>query len=85
MRANEPYNAQILIELMNSVEAATYKRPTVWHPISEWINAMNNHPEDFRIEDSQLIWLGAIARTLSGEDDILLKKWREVNEQSRTN
>ena len=86
MRVNGPYNEQTLKELINNVEAATINQDNVvFFPITVWMYELEKHPDRFYLENSQLRWLGGIVQTISGQEDMLIKKWREINEQNKTN
>lgn len=85
MRVNEPYNKQTLIELINNVEATTRNsKPMMFHPTTLWIQEIENHPDRFYIEDLQLMWLGCVVKTVSGKENMLAEKWRELIDD-RTN
>lgn len=48
-----------LIELIDQVEAATYKQPSAFFTQTAWLLELNNHPDRFyRNNDGELMWLG---------------------------
>lgn len=77
---NEPFTYEGLEQLINDVKAAKpQERDTFIAPPNSWKYELSLHPERFRIEDGELLWLGCKVATI-GNKQIQDEFWNMANQ-----
>ena len=77
---NEPFTYEGLERLINDVKAAKpQERDTLVAPPSSWKYELSLHPERFRIEDGELLWLGCKVGAI-GSKQIQDEFWNMANQ-----
>ena len=72
------FSYEALEQLIADVEMATQGRTTLIHPPNVWKHELSAHPDRFKMDDGELLWLGCKVGTIGSEQN-QDKFWNLVN------